>query len=356
MTQNVQLNIPAIDNHKVKAINLQAEGDFLACMKACADNILDSKDKSLESDGELADLFEGIEDEMPESNIVDIFVPGFFIGTATPKNEKQRDISQEAPRGDRMAKGVQEKLGISEPVIKTDDKREKPLPNTNEAKRADVDPISKIDIKGIEAKSKVQTKPMHAVDVKGQEVHGARPAETDSKEPKDVKNDGGIYQQNTEGVLKNIHTGAKIVDNKGFESNMDLASKEIVHRVETMTEGERQTIKVNLYPEELGEMEIALSMEEGKLTGKITVQNSDIRQMFSDKLNELNQNLRDQNINVAKLEVGISTGHEGQQKGQERRGRYKAANKNVRLYGDVQFAANSAYESKAELNGINVLA
>lgn len=88
--------------------------------------------------------------------------------------------------------------------------------------------------------------------------------------------------------------------------NMDLATKEILHQMETLTDGNKTMVNVKLNPVELGEMEISLSMEEGKLTGKIVVGNKEIQQIFTDKLHELNQTLKENRIDVASFEVKLS--------------------------------------------------
>lgn len=97
------------------------------------------------------------------------------------------------------------------------------------------------------------------------------------------------------------------------DRNLEMAVMEIVHQVETLKDGERTTIRVRLYPEEIGEMEITLSMEEGKLSGKILVENKEMRQVFTERLSDLNQTLKACHIDVAKFEVGIGA---GQQQGQ----------------------------------------
>jgi len=104
--------------------------------------------------------------------------------------------------------------------------------------------------------------------------------------------------------------------------NLEMATKEILHQMETLTDGNKTTVKVMLNPKELGEMEISLSMEEGRLTGKIVVGNKEIQQIFTDKLHELNQTLKNNRIDVASFEVKISSDQnqsQEQSRHQERR-------------------------------------
>lgn len=93
---------------------------------------------------------------------------------------------------------------------------------------------------------------------------------------------------------------------KAQNENLDLAVKEILHQMETLTDGHKSMVKVKLNPKELGEMEISLSMQEGRLTGKIVVGNKEIQQIFTDKLHELNQTLKENRIDVASFEVKLS--------------------------------------------------
>ena len=104
--------------------------------------------------------------------------------------------------------------------------------------------------------------------------------------------------------------------------NLEVVTKEIIQQMETLTDGNKTMIRVKLHPEEMGEMEISLSMEEGRLTGKILVGNKEIQQIFTDKLHELNQTLKENRIDVASFEVKISSDqnqNQEQPRHQERR-------------------------------------
>nr|WP_269747904.1 flagellar hook-length control protein FliK [Alkalibacter mobilis] len=89
-----------------------------------------------------------------------------------------------------------------------------------------------------------------------------------------------------------------------------------------MVEGEKTTMKVNLHPKELGEMEITLSLEDGKLAGKILVENKEIRQVFIERLSELNHNFKENNLDVAKIEINVGAGHDQSQGKRKEQGRY----------------------------------
>lgn len=146
------------------------------------------------------------------------------------------------------------------------------------------------------------------------------------------------------------------MDKMSGDRNLQIVTTEIAHKVETMSDGESTSIRVKLFPKGIGEVEISLSMGEGKLSGKILVENKEIRQMFTDRLNELNQTFKENNINVAKFEVGIGYG-QGQSQGRQQSQRQVFYQSWKTLYTDeiAQFDERKA-ASKATVRGINVLA
>jgi len=102
-----------------------------------------------------------------------------------------------------------------------------------------------------------------------------------------------------------------------FQKTVDNATAEIMKSMETIKEGGKTTMKVNLHPEELGKMEITLTMEDGKLSGKILLDNREIRQIFTERLEELSNTLKSSNIQIGKFEVGVGDQGEGNQGRQE---------------------------------------
>ncbi|MFH5834853.1 flagellar hook-length control protein FliK [Proteiniclasticum sp. C24MP] len=104
----------------------------------------------------------------------------------------------------------------------------------------------------------------------------------------------------------------KTPEHINFEKTFENAAEEIMKTVETIREGDRTTMKVNLHPEEMGKMEITLTMEDGKLSGKILLENREIRQIFTERLDELSNSLK-QNIQIGKFEVGVGDRGEGNQ-------------------------------------------
>lgn len=159
----------------------------------------------------------------------------------------------------------------------------------------------------------------------------------------------GTKDSNSVSIAGNIEKGV-------VQKNFNITAREIMHKAQSLSDGKSTTLKVKLYPEDLGEMEITLSMEHGKLSGKILVETKEVSQVFNDKLNELNQVLKENNINVAKFEVGIGAGQ--QQNGGEQQGQGQMQHRNV----FVRYAAQPGEadewtpNSEKTIKGVDILA
>lgn len=102
-----------------------------------------------------------------------------------------------------------------------------------------------------------------------------------------------------------------------IEKNIDKMSTEILKSMDVIREGEISTVKVSLHPKELGDMEIRLTMENGKISGKLILETAELKQLFQGKMQELQDTLKNQNIQVQKLEVSTSMeGHSQQNSNQ----------------------------------------
>lgn len=96
------------------------------------------------------------------------------------------------------------------------------------------------------------------------------------------------------------------VTEQEMSQNLKITEDAMVKSMETLKNGDTTTMKLKLHPAELGEMELTLSMEHGKITGKLMTESQEIRQIFQGKLLELQENLKAQNIQVVKLEVSTN--------------------------------------------------
>lgn len=139
------------------------------------------------------------------------------------------------------------------------------------------------------------------------------------------------------------------------ERNVQTAAREIMHKAQTMSDGESTTIKVKLHPEGIGEMEITVSMEKGRISGSILVDNKEARQIFTERIHELHQTLKDSNIQVAKLDVGIGAGQDQSQGRQPGQRQVFYHNRTMRYIDEIP-QLDEARTHSAAVRGIDVLA
>lgn len=90
------------------------------------------------------------------------------------------------------------------------------------------------------------------------------------------------------------------------DDNIQRVNDSILQLVETTKEGDTNILKVKLYPEDLGTVDVTVKMEEGKLTAKILVDNEQVKGMFTRSITELNESLLKQNIQVEKINVDLN--------------------------------------------------
>lgn len=104
-------------------------------------------------------------------------------------------------------------------------------------------------------------------------------------------------------VANDIEQQAKALSNE----NMQNINDSIIQLMEITTEGNANVMTVQLYPEELGAVNISLKMEDGKLIAKILVDDDYVKQLFTGKIELLNNNLVKQNINMEEIFVELNS-------------------------------------------------
>nr|WP_269448540.1 flagellar hook-length control protein FliK [Metabacillus kandeliae] len=72
------------------------------------------------------------------------------------------------------------------------------------------------------------------------------------------------------------------------------------------TLGGTQKLMIKLYPERLGQLQIELNSQDGKLTAKITAANGAVKELIESNLHHLLQSFAAQQLTVEKLEVAQS--------------------------------------------------
>lgn len=102
---------------------------------------------------------------------------------------------------------------------------------------------------------------------------------------------------------------------KLFNSNIDNIEESIIGNIDTVVEGETTSMKVALYPRNLGSINIELTMENGKLLGKIMTEDASTKQMLTQNLAKLTESLMEQDIQISEIEISLnnnSSNWEGQ--------------------------------------------
>lgn len=137
-----------------------------------------------------------------------------------------------------------------------------------------------------------------------------------------------------------------------IEKNIDKMSTEILKSMDVIREGEISTVKVSLHPKELGDMEIRLTMENGKISGKLILETAELKQLFQGKMQELQDTLKNQNIQVQRLEVSTSMeGHSQQSFNQNSKNQDWTTTPRFYAQSPVSKALTSEYSEDTRVGG-----
>lgn len=93
--------------------------------------------------------------------------------------------------------------------------------------------------------------------------------------------------------------------------NIRRITDSIIKLVETKAEGNTSAVRVKLHPEELGSVDVMLKMEKGEVVARIVVDNDYTKQLFTNKISEINENLIRQNINLGRLDISLGSDSKG---------------------------------------------
>jgi flagellar hook-length control protein FliK len=74
----------------------------------------------------------------------------------------------------------------------------------------------------------------------------------------------------------------------------------------------KSQIRIHLKPESLGSLEVALSMEGGKLTARLIASSDEVRDVFAANLAQFKQTLESQGLAVNQLSVAVRADAQGQ--------------------------------------------
>lgn len=114
------------------------------------------------------------------------------------------------------------------------------------------------------------------------------------------------------------------LDARRFEALSRGGLEQIVRHVEGEIDGENASLKMQLAPGRLGDMELKIELERGLLTARFVAASEEVKAMIESALPDLKRHLADQGVLVQELSVSVGERH-GQQTGGGREGGRRSA-------------------------------
>ncbi len=116
----------------------------------------------------------------------------------------------------------------------------------------------------------------------------------------------------------------------------DGGNSEILKKAQFMLKEQDQgEIKLILKPEKLGEVRIRLNLNDKHIGGRIIVENSSVREVFQENMEQLNRSFREHGFQTAGLEVTVG-GRDGRHSGQRDRDSSQVSSRRVSEVFDEQ--------------------
>jgi flagellar hook-length control protein FliK len=129
-----------------------------------------------------------------------------------------------------------------------------------------------------------------------------------------------------------------------------------MEKVRFMSGKTTQELHVSLKPEELGRISIRLVMEKGVMTGRIVVENSQVKELMESGLPQIKESLKSQNLDVSSFSVSVDLGQGSLQQNQGFRGSRWMENGRGRYTSGAVLAEAVPTESYGGYEGLNLLA
>jgi len=98
-----------------------------------------------------------------------------------------------------------------------------------------------------------------------------------------------------------------------FENLTHTALEQMVRQVEGEVQGENASLKFQLAPGRLGELELRLEVEQGVLAARFVAASEEVRALIESALPDLRRNLAEQGISVGELSVSVGQNQQGRQ-------------------------------------------
>ncbi len=199
----------------------------------------------------------------------------------------------------------------------------------------EIGPKEEISFKEVDVK---ETK-KNEVDLTGDHIQGFRLEKTSTNEIKQEP----IVQGNID-----------------FDENIQRVNDTIIELIDVKSEGENSSMKVKLYPEELGSVDVTLEMEEGKLIARILVENEQVRELFNNHISQLNDKLAKQDISIEKVHVDLnfdSNNQPGSSNNQsKKKNPFASSNRTISTSGIRESITSEEQRHISGASGLNILA
>ena len=138
-----------------------------------------------------------------------------------------------------------------------------------------------------------------------------------------------------------------------FQDGENLIPK-LVQRIESLVQGERSEVRIELKPEHLGELKIKLSMERGIMVAEFVVQNQAVGEVIASQLPQLQTALQGQGTLMADVSVSIGLAHKGPDDEGQPRSRQSSQQSHGRLQKASTSESERAYLGRSAWNQVDV--
>ena len=135
----------------------------------------------------------------------------------------------------------------------------------------------------------------------------------------------------------------------------EAAFPKLVQNIQSLVQGERSEVRIQLKPDHLGELKIKLSMEQGIMMAEFVVESEAVKEVLASHLPQLHTALQEQGTHVAELMVNIGFSHKEHEEERQPRSRNfsQQARTPLRDSGGVQ-TGEKAYLGRSPWNRVDL--
>jgi len=145
----------------------------------------------------------------------------------------------------------------------------------------------------------------------GAEKESTSQGETDEKGAQSLKKQDNTFQGALQDrvAFQSKSEALQDVAKQGTTINKEDVITQVFDRIKVVNLKDTSEISFSLRPEELGHVAIKLVMEKGMMTGRIMVENSQVKSLIESSLPQVKEQLKNQNINVSEINVSVGLEH-----------------------------------------------